>query len=197
MTRKYLGLAAVAVLSALLGGCPGIIAPGSQPYRPASDLEAQQRQAADFNIFPDDIRRDAERYRGRTVAWAGIIRASKITKEPQGYRMDFTLEHRYFDWIEDDSIQRARFFVSPRGEGKFTTSWSMPPTTDEKALADAAAPGGLLVVYGRIAATAVKDGVIQIDADYLRPYPSWWYADDVMDYSRPGSPVKILRVPMQ
>ncbi len=64
------------------------------------------------------------------VAWAGIVTHANIEKESDAYLITFSLEHHYFDWIEDDSIQKAIFFLSPRGEGRFETYWSMPLSTD-------------------------------------------------------------------
>lgn len=195
MSQRWFRFALTAGLCALLGGCPGIV-PGSQPYQPASDLEETHMKAADYTIFPDDIRKNPASYKDKEIAWVGIVKDAKINKLPTGYQIIFTLEHRYFDWIEDDSIQRARFFVSPRGEGAFMTYWDMPLTADYAMLQQTTAPGSLLVVYGHPAKNAVIDGVVYINPDYVRPYERSWYADDVMDYGRPGSPVKILRVPM-
>ncbi|MFC2071362.1 hypothetical protein ACFLUU_01405 [Chloroflexota bacterium] len=80
---------------------------------------------ADRNIYPDDVRNDLANYKFSTIAWSGIVKQAEVLKVEGGTVFYFTLEHHYFDWIEDFGIQRETLFLSPRGEGLFMTSWGL------------------------------------------------------------------------
>lgn len=168
--------------------------PGSRPYQPASPLEAEHLRKADFRVFPDDVRTALEKNKDKMVGWAGIVTDSQIEKNDKEYLIIFTLEHHYFDWIEDDSIQRAKFFLSPRGEGVFKTYWSMPLSFDYEQLKGLVAPGTLLITFGY--PVKVEDRIIYLRPDYVRPYARVLYNTDALDYGRPGTPAKILRTPL-
>lgn len=128
------------------------------------------------------------------IAWAGVVTNAEIKKDDSGYLIIFSLEHHYFDWIEDDSIQKAIFFLSPRGEGNFKTYWNMPPSTDYDELKRRVATGTLLITYGY--PVKVDGGTIYIHPDYVRPYDQSLYTTDALDYGRPGTTVKLLNTPM-
>ena len=128
------------------------------------------------------------------IAWAGIVTDTEITKYDTSYVVVFSLEHHYFDWIEDRSVQKAIFFPSPTGEGSFKTYWAMPLSMDYDALRRQTMPGTLLIIYGHPA--KVEDGTVYIIPDYIRPFAQSLYATDVLSYGRPGTPVTRLRTPI-
>lgn len=187
-------LALVVMGSLALAGCPGVV-PGSRPYQPASPLEAAHLEQADFSLFPEDVRADPAKSKDKMIAWAGVITSAEITKDDSGYLIIFSLEHHYFDWVEDDSIQRAIFFLSPRGEGAFKTYWRMPPSTDYAELKRQVATGTLLITYGY--PVKIVGATIYIHPDYVRPFARPLYTTTALDYRRPGSPVARLSVPLR
>jgi hypothetical protein len=193
MSKQRSHLAFVVIASLLLAGCPGIV-PGSRPYQAGSPLEAEHLKQANFKIFPDDVRADPTKFKETMIAWAGVVTNAEIKKEGGSYLIIFSLEHHYFDWIEDDSIQKAIFFLSPRGEGAFKTYWSVPLSKDYEELKRQVSAGTLLITFGY--PVKVDGGTIYIRPDYVRPYERALYSTDALDYGRPGSPVKVLKTPM-
>jgi hypothetical protein len=102
-------------LLVLLGGCT---LPHTRTYQPVSPWEKQVFTRANRNVFPDDIRNDLFRSHDALVAWPGVVLASEFVDHEDGIEIQFLLEHHYYHWIEDFSIQRERVFLSPRGEGQ-------------------------------------------------------------------------------
>ena len=77
MIKKVVTLIAIVCLTTLLTGCP-TLAPHTCPYRPSSEWEANELSTAQFNIFPDDVRSDLNKFQESKVAWVGIITDSKL-----------------------------------------------------------------------------------------------------------------------
>src|SRR5439155_1612311 len=114
-SRPALLLPVSMLAAATLGaGCP---VASSIRYTGASDAERKLLTQADRRVFPDDVRKDVDRFKKVTVAWTGIIRAIRPGPAPGTSELD--IEHHYWDWIEDHSIQKAKAFLSQRGEGSF------------------------------------------------------------------------------
>jgi len=105
------GILAVSLLS-LLTACP---APHTRSYQPVSSWEKQALDRANRNVFPDDIRSDLTRYRNTLIAWPGVVLGTEFVEQQDKIEIQFVLEHHYYDWLEDFSIQREKIFLSPRG----------------------------------------------------------------------------------
>ena len=173
----------------LLCGCPGL-APGSRLYRPLPKWEAGFFAEAHRNVFPNDVRQHPDSFTNTLVAWTGVItNIEYLTNTPP--RVRFTAIHHYFDWIEDISIQRARFFLSPRGEGSFAVQWVVQ-TPEEQKFVDQFTLGDMLVAYGY--PTVIRTNYIGLNpTENLRAFKPQWYRTDILDYGRPGEPTKILK----
>ena len=177
----------------LLPGC--LPFPHTRTYRPVSSLEKQALERANRNVFPDDVRRALPDHSSTVLAWPGVIVSSEFVEHADKLEITFLLEHHYYSWLEDFSIQRERIFLSPRGEGPFRTSWFVRKEDgDTAAVRSAARPGNLLIVYGS-PDQITDDGVISVSAAYIRPIDAQWYRTDVMDYGRPGQPARLLKAP--
>ena len=92
----------------------------SAEYKPINLGEDEALKKADKSIFPDDVRRDFKKYENKSVVWTGIV-DTVIYYRPADTIMlvDVHLQHRYYDFIEDFSIQQEKMFVSPHGEGDY------------------------------------------------------------------------------
>jgi hypothetical protein len=178
------GLFVTALLSTT--ACPGF-APYSKPYQGNSEWERQYLTKARRDVYPDDVRKDPATFRQATLAWAGVV----VSAQPEAKDPTFAevvIEHHYWDWIEDHSIQKAKAFLSPRGEGRFTCH------AERRMLPAPELAGAMAVAYVR--PVGIKDDVLHT-ACLVRFYPREWYATDVMDYGRDGAGMKLLRVPME
>jgi hypothetical protein len=58
----------------------------------------------------------------------------------------------------------------------------------------ASSEGSLVIVYG-VPERINEDGTISLRASYVLGIDKQWYRTDVLDYGRPGEPVKLLKVP--
>jgi hypothetical protein len=145
----------------LLTACPATFAPYSKPYQGSSEWEKKYLAEAQRDVYPSDARKTFS---------------------------EIVIEHHYWDWIEDHSIQKAKAFLSPRGEGQFTCH------AESRTLPSVDLKNAMAVAYVR--PVGVKDDVLHA-ACIIRFYPPEWYATDVMDYGRNGDGLKVLRVPME
>jgi hypothetical protein len=179
----------LAGLAALTTGCPGL-APGSRAYRPQPQWEAKFAAQARRDVFPNDVRQKPDGFTNTLVAWTGVI--GNIEYLPDPPRMvRFYAVHHYFDWVEDISIQRERFFLSPRGEGAFAVQW-IAQTPDDQKFVNQFAVGDMLIAYGDPA--VVRSNYIALNpAQNIRAIKPQWYRTDILDYGRPGEPSKILK----
>lgn len=181
-------LGILVLLLFLLSGC----LPGSRAYRPVSAWEQQAFDHANRNIFPDDVRASLANYQYSTIAWPGIILENKFIDHPDAIEIQFVLEHHYFDWIEDFGMQRERIFLSPRGEGVFRTSWFIKKGANLEDMKKFSSAENLVIVYGM--PTKVNDDKsITVRCTYMRGIDKQWYRTDMLDYGRPGQPVKTIR----
>jgi len=171
------------VIIALISSCGGApLLPGSRLYQPISDWEKREFDKANRSIYPDDIRKDLTSYKSSTIAWAGIVKQTEVLKVEGGTAFYFTLEHHYFDWIEDFGIQRERIFLSPKGEGLFKTSWGLTQDVPQSEIEEIKSPGYLLIVYGQ--PTEIQDKTVVIEASYIRGISKKLYTTERMDYGR-------------
>lgn len=172
-------------LLVLLAGCPDV--PSSKPYEGTSEGERRVLSEARRDVYPDDVRKAPEAYGRATLAWPGVVVSASVDEGRAEY-WTVVVEHHYWDWIEDHSIQRARAFLSPRGEGKFVCHAERGPIAPQNLV------NAMAIAYVRPLRTT--DHMIEA-ACIMRFFPRDWYATDVMDYGRGGQGLKLLRVPMQ
>ncbi len=184
-----------ALVSLFVSGCDFPVFPGSRDYRPISAWEQAEFEKAKRDVYPDDVRKDVTKYQSVVVAWPGIILQSEVHEREDNIEIVFLLEHHYYDWIEDFSIQRARIFLSPRGEGLFQTSWYLRKEANLSDARKAAAPGNLAIVYGIPERT--EDSIMILKSSYVRGIDKEWYTTDVLDYGREGEPGELKQVPLR
>ncbi len=186
---KFVFVSLTILAGLLLTGCfPG---PGSRLYKPVSEWESHAFSKADRYVFPNDVRKNLVAYDSARIAWAGVVLSAESKHTDSTPEVHFVVEHHYYDWIEDFSIQQERIFLSPRGEGKFETTWQLQPAADTTTVGKSVGNG--IIVYG--IPLSIEGSVISVRAYYVRVIDRQWFATDIMDYGRPGEPVKILRIP--
>lgn len=172
--------ALVPVLLLLVATVPACT--GSRRYRPISAWESRALAKVDRSIYPKDVVNDFGRHKRSQVAFTGLIRAVRLEELPQKLRVHFTVEHHYFDWIEDFGMQRQRILLSPRGEGTFTTTWDMKRNASRSIIRDSV--GDMAIVYGMPA--AVTNGVVDLRAYYVRVIKRRFVTTRMLDYGRTG-----------
>ena len=178
-------LSIVLFASMVLIGCPH-----SQLYRGLSEGEQEHFSKANREIYPNDVRSNFQQNSSIKVAWPGFITEAKWDEKEGAYATTFVLEHHYYDWILDYSIQKEKLFLSSRGEGAFAT---ICPSKPEQKSQTSSATGNLLIVYGT--PERLEEGVVFLTCDYARFIKRDWVRTDVFEYGRPGEPMKFLNVP--
>ena len=173
----------------MLSGCPGLV-PGSKMYSGLSAVEQEHFKKASRDIYPNDVRKSIQQFQSNKVAWPGFITKSEWMEKDGAFATKFQIEHHYYDWILDYSIQKEKIFLSPRGEGTFATVCTSRPDQEAKVTT---APGNLLIVYGM--PEKVEGGIVFLTCDYASFIKREWVRTDVFDYGRPGEPVKALNIP--
>ena len=148
--RKWMiGLAALAGLTlvggVMLVGRRGL--PGAYAYRPASPREERAIASSTRDVYPDDVRADLLRHQVQ-VAWAGLLQQIEFGGSAPHIVATVTVEHHYFDWIEDHGAQSEIHLMSPRGEGSFRCSWPVDPAIDVANLRRFVVAGTMVVAYG-------------------------------------------------
>ncbi len=185
---RPLPLAVLAAFCCLLGGCPS-----TRPYRPLPGPETLETARARRDVFPDDVRAQPGAFETTVVAWPGLLRESVVTETEDGFLVESEVEHRFYDWLEDFSVQRETIFLSPRGEGRFHVAWRLrrkaPGATIED-VREAVAPGHMVIVYGE--PTSVDGDSVVLQYRYLRIFDPQTFRTDVFDYGRPGGSIRWL-----
>jgi hypothetical protein len=136
-------------------------------------------------------------HRSTLVAWVGVIESARWL-DPTEPIAEFMIEHHYWDWIEDHSIQREVAFLSPRGEGRFTC---VKRSAESKA-GDPLPPNqSMAIAYGYPEVVRSDSGVVELRCLVISIAPREWYGTDIWDYGRDyllhgdKSDFKVLRVP--
>ena len=175
----------IIIILVFISGC---LPPDCVPYQPLPGLERQFFNAAKRNITPDDVRKSPDKYIKTLVVWTGIIKQIDVSEEKEGHIFRITIEHHYFDWIEDRGVQRELFFLSPRGEGDFVVVWNTNTIQDYQFIRQFAVRD-MIIAYG--CPHISNDEAIVLDPTVnIRPIKPQWFSTEVLDYGRSGEPVK-------
>jgi hypothetical protein len=163
----------------------------SKPFAMPEEWAQKLYEKARRDVYPDDVRRDPQAYAGTLVAWAGVVKSSKVVQLPHGPALVLVVTHHYFDWIEDHGAQKEIYLLSPRGEGDFVIA--TPIELDRLEYARKEAPdhvGKMLVAVGKPdAELGTENHVVFASAAFIvfedKPFRTDW-----IDYGRPGEPMK-------
>ena len=172
---------------ALLSLTSACIFPHTKAYGPRSEYEQGLFAKARRDIYPDDVRKEVSRYTAETVLWTGII-MDVPTVSSSTWRM--RIEHHYWDWLEDYSVQKEIAFLSPRGEGMFEFTFY---TSEKFHLESFGRVGDMAIVYGRPKEVS-PDGTIVLACKFSKFLRKGLYSTEYMDYGRDPNDVKWIRV---
>ena len=118
----------------------------SNSYKP-DNWEKPYFDSAIKTAFPTNLNKFPEKCTGKLIHLIGIVDSVYIDTENNNM-ITFILENKYWDYIEDYSIQDEVMFVSPKGEGKFlVTVTGVNPDVFES-VKNFATDKKLFLVYG-------------------------------------------------
>jgi hypothetical protein len=96
------------------------MAMSSNQYKP-DKWEKSYYDSSLKTAFPSDLIKHSEKYLEKLIHLIGIVDSVYIDSSKS---VTFRLENKYWDYIEDYSIQDEKMFVSEKGDGKFLVTLS-------------------------------------------------------------------------
>ncbi len=161
----------------------------SKHYRPEGEQETELFAKARRDVYPNDVRENLKAFDGQLLLWTGIVQSVGPTEDGKHLRMK--VEHHYWDWIEDHSIQPEIAFLSPRGEGLFACDYRPNSKVEPD---EVARVGDMAIVYG-MPKELTASGMILMACPFYKTLRRELYATDIFSYGRDFSDLKVLRVP--
>ncbi len=190
MPRPRTAGAALSLAAFLAGCCAAPAPPQPKPYQPRTEGESRLLAESRRDIFPDDVRADLQAHAAETLAWTGILRAVEI----EGTTVRLSMEHHYWDWIEDRGDGLAA--LSPRGEGTYECRLELLSLKDAEDYRTRTPPTGRMVITYAVPTGVTAKGVVQLRCRRLIPFREGRYSTDLLDYGREGvSPPRTLPPP--
>jgi hypothetical protein len=120
---------------------------------------------------------------GNPIHWLGIIDTFWVEGDSARSILNIEAEHKYWDYIEDFSVQREKMFVSPFGAGKFIYRKKLenqPIDTTMKHMSVLAEKKNIGMFYGKL--EEVKDGIPILDGDRARFIHRQFYSTRIWEY---------------
>ena len=93
----------------------GKIFMSSKHYKP-DDWERPYYDSSIKKAFPTDLIKSPENYKDRCIHLIGVVDSVTVNENKT---VTFLLDNKYWDYVEDYSIQDEVMFVSEKGDGKF------------------------------------------------------------------------------
>ena len=167
----------ILIILVFISGC---LPPNCVPYRPLPGLEKQLYNVAKRKVTPNNVRKLPDKYIKTLVVWTGIIKNIDSNKEQGTEFFQITVEHHYFDWIENRGAQKEMFFLSPRGEGTFIAAWSAGNAQEYEFIRHFTV-GDMIIAYGRPCMT--EDDILVLNPTVnIRPVKPQWFSTEIPDY---------------
>lgn len=145
-------------------------------------------KASNKGIFPSDVRKNPEKYKEVVINWFGVIDSSKFSITNDTIEMTLYLEQKYYNYIEDFSIQKERIFLSPLGEGKFIFKGrkcridpELEWDKEKEMLKKIAKKGNLAICYGKVMGLNELNQPI-ISKGAVRFVHEKWYSTNIATY---------------
>ncbi len=167
----------IIIISLLFYSC----VPGSMTYQPLEWEQSLLKQSIK-TITPLDIVKNSEFVNDKLIHWVGIVDTFEVFEKDGKVIVDLKLDQRFYDYIEDYSIQQETMFISPFGEGKFYMRKIFNSKSDsllvgvQKVIKDKL----LAFCYGNF--IELKNTCPVLDTKGLRFIPKKYYATNIFSY---------------
>ena len=132
--------------------------------------------------FPSDLMKSPEKYRGKLIHLIGIVESVDAAQQDKSVVFTFTLENKYWDYIEDYSRQDEVMFISPKGDGKFkvVVSATNLDSKDIEFVKRFPAEKKLFLVYGDF--KEIKEGIPILTTQQIKYIDYQFYTTYVFSY---------------
>ncbi len=116
----------------------------SNPYKP-DNWEKPYYDSSLKSAFPSDLTNHPDKYLNKLIHLIGIVDSVYIDSSRN---VTFRLENKFWDYIEDYSIQDEKMFVSEKGDGNFFVTISNISSEQFEDFKKFPAENKLFLVYG-------------------------------------------------
>ncbi len=157
----------------------GKILMSSNPYKP-DVWEKPYFDSAIKTAFPTDLLKSPESYKDKLIHLIGIVDSVFIDTINETNTAIFFLENKYWDYIEDYSIQDEVMFVSEKGDGRFTVTLPDINSSEIEILKRFPEEKKLFLVYGNF--KDVKDNYPAIIAQQIKYIDYELYSTNIFSY---------------
>jgi hypothetical protein len=157
----------------------GKFAMSSRSYKP-DDWEKPYFDNSIKTAFPSDLIKFPEKYKDKLIHLTGIadsVYAVTLDSLPVVYVL---LDNKYWDYIEDYSIQDEVMFISGKGDGKFLVSLTGITPGQLESLKNFPKEKKLFFVYGNFKETMNSYPVIT--AQQIKFIDYEWYTEKIYSY---------------
>ncbi|MDR1451337.1 MAG: hypothetical protein LBI57_03270 [Helicobacteraceae bacterium] len=155
----------------------------SRLYKPMNDVENMNYININKNILPEDVRKNTETYSDEFIGWVGIVENYNI----ENNIIQFTLKHRYYDWIEDFGYLKGPILLSSNGEGYIVGDYILRLDLTEDQINEFIQDfiGDCLIVYG-YPNKVMENGEIFVETKYVRRISKKYVDPNWRKYGRNG-----------
>lgn len=165
-------------VSFLLSNC----GPSSRLYKPEAWEEPLLKESTK-EYMPSDVIKNPEKYKGEFIHWIGIVDTFYLQEKDNEVITDLVFDQKYYDYIEDFSIQQETMFISPFGEGKFILRKTMTKTAADSVkefLNYLVQDKSLGFCYGNF--VELKESLPILESKGVRFIPEAYYATNIFSY---------------
>ncbi len=164
----------------ILYACP--MAPGSRMYKPVNIEQTYFTQSTRC-FLPNDAKKfKNEISKNKLLNWTGIIKSINTENDRDSLKFIITVDHKYWDFIEDFSIQDEKIFLSDKGEGIFYFTKKYPLSYQSKldSISNNYKINDFIICYGNL-----KDGFEnnpELNAQFSRVISHKFYSTNIWRY---------------
>lgn len=153
----------------------------SKHYK-TDDWEKSLYDKSEKIIFPSDINKNPEAFKGKLIHWIGIVKNVSVSVKNDTSVITILLDNKYWDYIEDYSIQDEVMFISPKGDGQFKVMVNSIKLTDREieSIKKFSNENKLLLCYGLM--ISCENGVPILDAKGLKIVDYKLYSTKIFSY---------------
>lgn len=178
---KYIKLVFFSPILLILYACP--MAPGSRIYKPMNIEQTYFTQSTRC-FLPNDAKNfKSEINKNKLLNWTGIIKNVKTENVADSLKFTITVDHKYWDFIEDFSIQDEKIFLSEKGEGEFYFTKKYPLSYQSKldSISNHYKINDFIICYGNLKNNF--ENIPELNAHFSRVIPLKFYSTNIWRYA--------------
>ncbi len=177
---KHFKLVFLSPILLILYACP--MAPGSRIYKPVNIEQTYFAQSTRCFLPNDAKKLKNEIDRNKLLNWTGIINGVNIINDRDSLKFIIIVDHKYWDFIEDFSIQDEKIFLSEKGEGIFYFTKKYPLSYKPKldSISNNYEINDFIICYGNLKNSF--ENIPELNAQFSRVISNKFYSTKIWRY---------------